>query len=853
MHIINSPKKLFNLPILLLITAALLFLLFALFPWKTAEYLNLQGANSLKEQFSSRLKTEYFQMLNSSENTPNEVLTFAQSLKDNGLWENSILLLNKKIDISQINQQQQQKYALILLYNYIDAYHLSDNKDSQSIYTNNIRKQLQTLENHKQFSNSELQTLAEFSSDFSLLPLASRFYYRLADKNMTHRSEWLSEAGRAFNHTENYTDASKAFKLASDSSKKETLYNKFTYDWLTALIKSDQLDRVKEFLTTIEYQLPDSPKIIEELTSICIQAGLPAKASNLFAYLAKNDLADQQRWYEKASYWASNAGNYDDATNYLTHAEKITLQDNDKWYIKQRQIDIYVKAEMPEQALELILPLIDSNPKNLKLINKAVNISLRNENLETASQLNKMYLEQDSNSLNALNRQADIEVSSKQYKQAINYLKRVIRITPDELKPRERWAHLEEQEGNHKVATDLWQWIYKYSNSNEHLQKVISIAQANINGDGLEILQKIALEEGLPKQATYDVFFQLIKENKKKLGEQFLLEYLTTHKPDRSLLKTLAKWYSGEKHYTKSLKTWLRLEQSYGVTRTTSLNKFELFWLLKKKRKAHKIWLKNKSYWNKKANRRQLAIMAEVAWKYKHHRQALSYYKRLIKKRYKRSLRERTFQYMRVALLQKKLGQPKAALSTFRKGFIRTSSPDLLINGLQLSFDRHDKHSFKTLTALTKTRRSRVKSRARYWLLQAAYAQRNKSYKTALRYYKRVLSLSPRSREARVGIRAIKKITKHRKKIAINKSNFSDKADNKQKPREINAVINQFNRKSQFITRYSSIDYNQKIVKKKRPNSEVGLVIKQFNNHKYPKRDASNAITQLAYKQHSMN
>ena len=59
----SNPKKLFNLPILLLIVIVLLFLLLALFPWKTAEYLTHQNANILKEQFSSRLKTEYHQML----------------------------------------------------------------------------------------------------------------------------------------------------------------------------------------------------------------------------------------------------------------------------------------------------------------------------------------------------------------------------------------------------------------------------------------------------------------------------------------------------------------------------------------------------------------------------------------------------------------------------------------------------------------------------------------------------------------------------------------------------------------------------------------------------------------------
>ncbi|HIO91416.1 MAG TPA: hypothetical protein EYG68_01045 [Leucothrix mucor] len=794
----SNPKKLFNLPILLLIVIVLLFLLLALFPWKTAEYLTHQNANILKEQFSSRLKTEYHQMLKIDKPINSDLLKLAKSLREKGLWNHSTLLLNKKINLPLLNSQQQRQFNLTLLYNYVDAYHApAKNNNEKHQLKINVRHQLQQLEELHSFSNSELQTLAELSADFGLLPLANKLYYRLADTSMRHRSQWFAEAGKQSNQAEDYFGAARAFKLASESSKQETLFNEYTENWLTALINTGQLDQVELFLNDIEQQLPVPSETIEALANICIQAGFFSKASNFFSYLAKHDANDQQRWYEKASYWASKAGNYENAIEHLVNAEKITNTDSEKWFIKQRLIDVYVKAEMPDQALEIILPMIDSNPQNFKLINQAINISLSNKNLSVANKLNKTYLAQNPNSLNALNLQVNIEASDKKYKQAISYIKRVVSITPNELTPRERWADLEEKEGNHDLATDLWQWIYKYSNDKEHLQKVINIAQANIKGDGLAVLQQIALEDELPKQAAYDVFFYLVKKGQKKAGEKFLQEYLMTHKADRSLLQTLAKWYSGEKRYTQSIKTWSRLERNYGTTKTSSLNKFELYWLLRKKRQAHKLWLKNKSAWRKIANRRQLSIMAEVAWKYKHYRQALSYYTLLINKKYKRSLKERTFQYMRVALLQKKLGHPKSALKTFRKGYIKTRNPELLINGLQLSFDRHDERNFKRLTSLAKKRKSRVKSRSRYWLLQAAYAQRNKSYKTALRYYKRVLSLKPRSREARLGIKAIKKLsTNKHHKIAAN---------DKMKPKEVSGVISQFNQK---ITKNYSVNIN---------------------------------------------
>jgi tetratricopeptide (TPR) repeat protein len=223
------------------------------------------------------------------------------------------------------------------------------------------------------------------------------------------------------------------------------------------------------------------------------------------------------------------------------------------------------------------------------------------------------------------------------------------------------------------------------------------------------------------------------------------------------LFETLAKWYGGEKRYTEALQTWEHIETQFGHNSSSGLHKFELLWALKHIRQAHQLWVVNKQEWREKANARQLALMAEIAWLYKQTKTALSYYNQLLQQRYKRSAKEYELQYMRVALLNQKLGRTSIALSTYHQGFIKTRHTNLLINGLQLSFDRGDMRNFTRLTTLAKKYKRQFKSKSRYWLLQAAYAQRNKNYRTALNYYKTVLSLRPKSREAKTGITAIRK------------------------------------------------------------------------------------------------
>ncbi len=767
MQATNRPKKLFNLPLLLLIIIIPLLLLLALFPWSTAKYMEQQGANLLREQFSSPLKTQYYQLLRGFAKNKEHTLDVAYSLREKGLLQASKHLLTEKIIFSGLSSAEQHRYLLILLANYIDAYHKASGliRDKHQLLFK-IRVQLQKLEQYDDLSNAELQTIAEASADFGLLPLSIKSYYQLADKSPLYRKQWLAEAGKWANKSENYTEAARAFKLASEISNKGAnkalSFNSYTEKWLNAAVKANQFKMLKPFFVEIENNIPQSLEVVEKLANISVQAGLYATASKLFNHLALHDQIEQkQRWYEKAAHWAFKAENYDKAAKYLIKAKQIANSDNDRWVIKQRLVNVYVKGKKPKQALTVLLPMLKEMPENQKLVEQAIHIALENKQILIARELNQTYLQRNPNSLNALNSQIEIEIIDKNYTSAIYYIKKVIKLNPNAINPRQQWAQLEEQQGHYQLALELWQWIYKISKQPEHLQKIIQLAQGNLKGKGLATLQYIALQQELPQQAVYDVFFHLVNSGKKKSAEQFLRNYLDQHKIDKKLLETLARWYGGEKRYTEALQRWAQIEKNFGRSKISTLNRFELLWLSRHKQKAHQLWKKYRHQWLKTANPAQLSIMAEVAWRYKHKNAALSYYKRLINKRYRGSLQQRALQYTRIAILHTELGHPRKALSMYRKGFIKTLRTDLLINGLQLSFDQRDQYNFKRFTQLAKKHRNRFRSKSRYWLLQAASAQQGKNYKVAPKYYRKALLLKPSSNEARNGVKSIKKYLKN--------------------------------------------------------------------------------------------
>ena len=756
------PKKLFKPQILLLISVIVALLLVVLFPWKTAHYLNSYEASVLKEQFSSTLKTKYYQILSKNKTPVPEVLLLAQNLANKGLWIFSRNLLSNKLAVNQLDNDQLKDYELVALNNNIGLFFESKNDKEKKKLKQSIRQQLLTITRFNNLSSTTLLHLARYSTTFELYPQASELYKKLADRNLPLKPQWFAQAGKLAIQSGDDVTAAKLFKNALESTKAVKNLNLYTKNWLSALIRAGQFSTIKEFLDVVK----DNPNkywySLEAIAKVSAESGYPAISSYLFQYLGGHDKHSKQqsRWYEKASHWAAVTENYEDAITFLLKAKKVTTDENNLWSIKYRLVDLYIKDDNADAALAIVLDTLQDSPDDVRLINKAVEISLVSGKPEIARKINLAYLEQHPDSIDTLLRQARIESATNKYSKAINYIQQAIKISPDNLDSQIVWADIEESHKKYDLALERWIWIYAQDDNKRYRQRLINIAQANIDGKGLDILQKLSETGELPRQAVFDVFYHLVDKKEEKSALNFLQSYLSTHKPDKELYITLAKWQSSLKQYTASLATWKKLEKHYGNSRLASLSQLELLWLLRKKKTAYRLWLKNRASWGKKVDTKYLSIMAEIAWQHKYRKSALSYYSTLLKRKYKRSRRTLAFQYMRISELQSKLGRENLALSTLRKGFLRTGDSQLLIGGLQRSFDFYDDASFTGFASLAKTRRTNITKKSRYWVLLGAYNQRNGRLSSSLKYYKRALAINPNSRDAKIGINAIRKAGK---------------------------------------------------------------------------------------------
>jgi len=418
----------------------------------------------------------------------------------------------------------------------------------------------------------------------------------------------------------------------------------------------------------------------------------------------------------------------------LKQAHALTSTDSDQWSINQRMIEIYVKDEQPDEALELISPMIDANPNSIDLLKKGTELAILQKEISTARRWNQRYLKNQPNSIDALTARSDIETIDENYEDATEYVKRAIKLAPKDYKLRERWAYLEETQGNDKLAMQLWKWMHEKTNEPNYQQQIIRMAQADLKGEGLALLM--------------------------------LISHMQQHGPEKDLMEILGKWYGGEKRYEDALATWEKIAQIFGSEMEQDLMRFELYWAMKEKDKAFQLWRDNYNDWDATAKPNQLEIMAEVTWSFDQNQASLTYYQKLLKLTNINKIKERTLYHTRLALLHSKLNQPALAYKAFKRGFMETADADLMISGMQTAFDAKDYKQFEELLKMSREQASSFNKMPRYWLMQASLAMQQQQYSDATNLYNKVLALEPRSKDALAGIKSLNAVLADAKKQA---------------------------------------------------------------------------------------
>lgn len=587
----SLPRSLFSLPVVVMLVAVVALILLFLYQAASKQIPAEQSAEAIKGQFADRKQAEFQQMLSDPQADPAAVVAMAEQLSATGHWRESGRLLAEKLPYP-FPAELGQRVAGLKLKNSLDAYYTTSNADPQALADTrlDVRAQLQNIGDVGQLEVGKLENLAKQSADFGLWPQAASLYAQLAGRQVAGGSQWWAEAARWAVQAGDHATAETYWKNALDQAGSADEIRLYTYAWMEQAIKAGHQDAVASRIAATVPQAGNTPADLQQLATISQRLGRPELSSQLYAQLAQQDPGNRQAWYEKAAYWAEQAGQFEQAAQLLEQALPLASEPGQTHALQTRLLDLWGKADQPAKAVQVMGQLLTTDTADPALLEKGVFTALAAKDIAQASQWNQHYLQLRPEEAKAFLRQADIAIMADKFADAAPYLKEAVRLEPDNILFRERWAFVAERTGDKTLALDLWAWLYGHTGKPEYRRSQVQVAHDEPQGKRLDFLRELAQTQPLPGNTAQEVLYALAAQSPDE-AETFMQDYLQRHSPqDRQAWQQLAEWQAGQQRFTQALATWQQLETTLGADTHSRLTRMQLHWDMQQKDQAAAVF-----------------------------------------------------------------------------------------------------------------------------------------------------------------------------------------------------------------------------------------------------------------------
>jgi len=337
-----------------------------------------QSGYDLKTQFANPLQAEYARVKIQEDVLPSKILALAEQLTTQHFWRESSYLLGRLSNHADPNIRQQVDW--LLLKNRLDAYYSTTTNKAISepmrhAAKQTVRTQLVALAKYPDWDTKKLMALAQYCSDFNLLPQAARRFAQLAEIDTKKKQQWLITAASSAELAGLWPDAERYLRKVRDD--KATVFSKSSTAcaWMEAAIKTGQRSEVIGYLSTIQKKLPNDPIALEQLASFSLKVGEPTIAVSIYQKLASIDLRNAQTWHEKAAHWAQAAGLYQESADALDYAQALAQNPAELLSLQHRSIGLWIKARQPDKALAALKPLLAHPEYKEQVLEQSVRVA----------------------------------------------------------------------------------------------------------------------------------------------------------------------------------------------------------------------------------------------------------------------------------------------------------------------------------------------------------------------------------------------------------------------------------------------------------------------------------------------
>jgi tetratricopeptide (TPR) repeat protein len=507
--------------------------------------------------------------------------------------------------------------------------------------------------------------------------------------------------------------------------------------------------------------LPDLKKNIESIANESLPVNLLPRVVKLSLELERPDLAAKlyESWasldgphrferFKEAGRWYIAAGQAEKAAAIY---QKIYDSPPDASRDKQfalLTIEAYLAADKGGKASVLVQGYLQKHPDDKEMLERAVTLSLANNNPKEALAWGRKRLALDPANPEQINKLIDIALAAEAGEEAWLLSERLLKFNPEDISVRERTAQLAEWARHPDAALNHWIWLIK---RDKHNQKAIE------NG--------LRLAQGLKARQTAIELFTLLSEVRALTETElnyllaifnphrdftqvisFLQHYLARYPATLAGWKALAEAQENAGRLTEAAASWHQIGQRFDIPVVAAVREAGLLRRNGAAEAAFTVLLQNQ---DKAANddAEFWQSFADLSWETKRADQALLAYTTLWKSGAADSVTAE-----RLIQLHRDRKNPEAAIAVAKEAYQRFGHPRWLLLAMDTAAQFGMWNYLKQILANADADQHPFRSLEMYWLMRAQLHNHDGQYPTAMTDYQQVLKLNPGSTTAKEGM-----------------------------------------------------------------------------------------------------
>ena len=411
----------------------------------------------------------------------------------------------------------------------------------------------------------------------------------------------------------------------------------------------------------------------------------------------------------------------------------------------ERQFNLELAANKPEQSLKWIQTLIQKKPVSPSMLRFASSLATSLGRSQLASELGKELLAKSPNDTALLAQQVQLEMAVPNLNAAMNFTQQWVQQEPDNIQARLRLAKIALWSGKPKVSMNQWSELYDKTGSVDYFKEAVNIGRALFQHKLVSSLyDKLSQTRELTDLELEDWYASLQRTDYIDGGEKLLNAYVNRWINHQQAWQMLANTQALLGKLETAIKTQKKIDSHFNVTLESRVQQIKYFFQLGQIDNAWDLLTQTEQFASDE-DHKFWSFYGELAWITGNETAALKSYRLLLKTS---SLKKDMIP--RLTILAKENGSQANYTKLLLTIWERTKEPVYILSALDLMLNQDKQKESQLLIHQAEQQIDKFEQLPQYWIVKARLAGNNKA--NAKKFLRQALKLSPESKDIMVSL-----------------------------------------------------------------------------------------------------